>query len=172
MNFLFYICDTLGFLRVVSLIRTILNIIRFAVPLGLIIWIALDLFKNVVNPENKDGVKKIGIRFGAAIIVFLLPTIIPLLLQLFDDITGNIDYETSKCYLNGNSNCISNINSYLNCKDKDESEKQECQEFRSCNSFTLDKDCKVTTELNNNNCKDINSSNSVRFYENGFLWTE
>lgn len=168
MNFLFYICDTLGFLRVMSLIRTVLTIIKFLIPIGLIVWIAIDLFKNVINPETKDGVKKIGIRFVAAIIVFLLPTIISGILGLFDGITGNPDYEASKCYSNATSSCLATINAYMNCDDQVESDKRECLEFRNCNNYTLDKSCRLTTELNDNNCKELNSSNSVRFYENDF----
>ena len=168
MNYLFYICDTLGFLRVISLIRTILDIIKFLIPIGLIVWIAIDLFKNVINPETKDGVKKIGIRFGAAIVIFLIPTIVSGILALFDGITGNPNYEASKCYSNATSSCLTTINAYMNCDDHEESDKKECLAFRSCNSYTLDKSCRLTTELDDKNCTEINSSNSVRFYENGF----
>ena len=168
MNFLFYICDTLGFLRVMSLIRTVLDIIKFLIPIGLIVWIAIDLFKNVINPETKDGLKKIGVRFIAAIIVFLLPTIIFGILSLFDNITGSPDYEASKCYSNATSSCLKTINAYLNCDSEEENNKKECQKFRSCNNYTLDKSCRLTTELDDNNCEELNSSNSVRFYENSF----
>ena len=168
MNFLFYICDTLGFLRVMSLIRTILTIIKFLIPIGLIVWIAIDLFKNVINPETKDGVKKIGIRFGAAIVIFLIPTIVSGILKLFDGITGNPNYEASKCYSNATSSCLATINAYVNCEDQVGNEQKECLKFRSCNSYTLDKSCNLTTELDDNNCKEMNESNSLRFYESGF----
>ena len=61
-NTLFYICDNIGFLKAMSLIKTALTIIKFVIPIALIIWISIDLFKNMVNPDNKDGIKKIGIR--------------------------------------------------------------------------------------------------------------
>ncbi len=161
----FYICDTLGFLRAMNLLRTVLTIVKYLIPLGLIVWIAIDLFKGVINPDNnKDGVKKIGIRFLAAVIVFLLPTIISGILGLFDNITGNSNYEASKCFSNATSACITKINDYMDCKEiNNDEEKRACMNFRSCNSYKLDKDCNLTTELDDKNCTEVNTSSANRY---------
>ncbi len=164
-NTLFYICDNIGFLKAMSLIKTALTIIKFVIPIALIIWISIDLFKNMVNPDNKDGIKKIGIRLGAALIVFLLPTIVTGVLNIFDNITGNNDYKVSKCYTNADSQCINNINAYLNCDDQKDEDKAKCREYRTCNSYTLDNSCTVHTELNDNDCHSLNlESGNYKFY--------
>ena len=165
-NTLFYICDNIGFLRAMSLIKTIVTFIQFAIPIALIIWISIDLFKNMVNPDNKDGLKKIGIRLGAAIIVFIIPTIVVGVLNIFDNITGNTNYKVSNCYTNANSDCISNINTYLNCEDENfsEDEKKNCLELRSCNNYSLDSSCNVTTDVNDNMCSDINNKDGSYKY--------
>ncbi len=165
-NTLFFICDNAGFLKAMSLVNTILTIIKFAIPLALIIWISVDLFKNMVNPDNKDGVKKIGIRLGAALIVFLVPTIVKGVLGLFDSVTGNTDYKVSNCFTNANSDCLDKINTYLNCEDSNYSddEKKACLELRSCNSYKLDSSCNVTTDVNDSMCSQFNNKDGSYKY--------
>lgn len=78
-----------GLLTVFKIIKTCLNIIRFVVPIGLIIMTVLDVSKNVINPDDKDSMKKIGTRIVAAIIVFLVPTFVNLVMRLVDVGLGN-----------------------------------------------------------------------------------
>ena len=73
-----------GLKSVFGLIKLCLNIIRFVVPMGLIFMTVLDVSKNVINPEEKSSMKKIGNRVIAAIIVFLIPTIVNLVIGLVD----------------------------------------------------------------------------------------
>ena len=165
-NALFYICDNIGFLRAMSLIKTVVTIIQFLVPIGLIVWITVDLFKNMVNPENKDGIKKIGTRLGAAVIVFVAPAIVTGILNIFDYVTGDTDYKVSNCYTNANSSCVENINTYLNCEDSEysEEEKEVCLELRSCNSYKLDSSCTVTTDVNDSMCSQVNNKDGSYKY--------
>ena len=137
LNLSYFICDNKGFLQAMNMIKMILSIVRFAVPLLLIITITVDLFKNVINPEDKDGTKNIKNRVLAAVFVFLIPTLIDLIMNIIGkSIDGpNTNYKLSNCYLNATDSCIKNIDDYLNCKDHVED--KDCQKFRQCNNYTL-----------------------------------
>ena len=67
-----------GIQDIINSVYKALDIIRIVVPIGLIVMTTLDVSKKVINPDDKDGQKKIMIRAIAALIVFLLPTIITL----------------------------------------------------------------------------------------------
>ena len=71
-----------GVQAVLGMINNILKIIRWVVPIGLIIMTSLDVAKKVINPEDKEGIKKIMYRVVAALIVFLAPTMINFVLKL------------------------------------------------------------------------------------------
>ncbi len=156
----FFICDTKGFLQVVNLIKIFLNILRFVIPIILIVMLVLDLLKNVINPNEKEGMKKIYTRVIAAVIVFLVPTIINLIMSLINDVNGtNYDYSISNCYVNANSSCIENIDNYLNCadvSDADTEAKKACKKYRQCNDYKLSSNCSITTEENNSDCQNEN----------------
>ena len=101
MNLLFNWCSESGVITVFKLIKTGLNVIRLAVPIGLIVWTMIELFKNVLNPDDKDSKKKILNRAVAAIIVFLVPTIVNLVMNLVDVGLGSgkgYDYNISECW--------------------------------------------------------------------------
>ncbi len=69
------------FLRIIYLSRLFLNVIRFIVPIILIIRTSIDIYKQVINPKKDDGKKQIKDRIIAAIIVFLIPTIVNVILE-------------------------------------------------------------------------------------------
>ena len=75
-------CSKPGVLNIISTIRTAIDVIRIAVPIALIAWIIIELMKNVLNPDDKESRKKIGNRIIAAIVVFLIPTIINLTMNI------------------------------------------------------------------------------------------
>lgn len=116
----FFLCDQVGFLRTVSLVIFALNIIRFVVPAGLIIFTTVDLIKNVIKPDEKEGMKTIRKRIIAAIIVFIIPTVIGIIFNLIDSVFDNIydtKYSVSRCYINANSTCISKVERNKDCQD-------------------------------------------------------
>lgn len=164
----FNICNTVGFLRIMYLVKFAFNFVRFAIPIILIIMTTLDLLKNVINPKDNEGIKKITNRAIAAVIVFFVPTIVNLVVYFIDYIfesdTG--DYKITSCYTNGNSNCIKNLNNYFSCADLSSNalikEKQACKEYRSCNNYTLNNSCRITTK-ENPDCN-INKDDSVSNY--------
>ncbi len=91
-----------GYIKpIFDMIKTVLNILRIVVPIILIVMTTLDITKKVINPEDKDGQKKIMTRAIAALIVFLVPTIINLTLRVIDWGTGrdvNADAGLSACW--------------------------------------------------------------------------
>ena len=115
--------NSAGVRSVLGMIDNILKIIRWVVPIGLIFMTSLDVAKKVINPEDKDGMKKIMHRVAAALIVFLVPTMINLVLKLVNIGNGNTNggnNENGSSINNGgdgssNSNISSNDVSILYC---------------------------------------------------------
>ena len=68
--------------NVINMVYKVLELVRIAVPVGLVVMTSLDIAKKVINPEEKEGQKKIMIRFLAAVLVFLTPTIINIVLNI------------------------------------------------------------------------------------------
>lgn len=171
----FFICDTLGVLRFVYLIKVILNVIRFLVPIAIIVVLIRDLYKNIINPKDKDGLKSMTNRIIAAIVVFLIPNIVSLIFDFISVVFENddyADYSVSSCYVNANMDCISNIKNYLNCNEiSNEEEKAICQDFRRCNSYRLtDGNCYVSTLLDDINCSDNQDYEYSKYYESTYKY--
>jgi len=94
-----------GLITVFKIIKICLNVIRLVVPIGLVVMTILDISKNVINPDEKDSMKKIGTRLAAAVIVFLIPTIVNIVMGLVDVALGNnagskYEYNLSDCWKN------------------------------------------------------------------------
>ena len=94
-----------GLVTLFKIIKIALNAIRLIVPIGLIVMTVLDISKNVINTDEKDSMKKIGNRLIAAVIVFLVPTIVNIIIGLVDVALGsgagsNYEYNLSDCWKN------------------------------------------------------------------------
>ena len=172
-NNAFYLCDTVGFLRVMYFIRLALNIIRYVVPIIVIVMIVMDLLKNVINPNEKEGIKKITNRLVAAVVVFLIPTIVNIIVYFIDLIFENgstTNYKVSNCYTNATMSCINKIDDYLNCVDTglkntigESEELKQCKAYRQCNSYTLNSSCNVSTELDDYRCSNYNNNEKIDY---------
>ena len=77
-------CNEDGVKNAFLMVKKILEVLRIIVPIALIVMTSLDVAKKVINPEEKEGQKKIINRAIAAVIVFLVPTIIRILLSIID----------------------------------------------------------------------------------------
>ena len=73
-----------GLAKVFHMIKEILNIVRIAVPIGLIVMTSLDVIKKVINPDEKEGQQKIMNRAIAALVVFFIPTFIKFTFKVID----------------------------------------------------------------------------------------
>lgn len=165
----FFICDTPGFLRIMYLAKLAMNILRFVVPIILIVMIVMDVTKNVIDPDQKDGMKKIINRLTAAVIVFLVPTLVNVIVALIgyiDEINkDNLEYSGTRCYKNANTECIKKIENYLNCEHISDGEsKRNCQKYRKCNDYIVSNSCNVTTVVDDKLCKAINQNEKYSGY--------
>ena len=159
----FFICNSYFFLKFVKFILMLLNFIRLVVPFVLIVKTTIDIYKKIIDPNDKDGLSVVIKRFTACILIFLVPIIREGFMGLIDIVFQNrddTDYKVSSCYINANTNCINNIESYVNCSEyKDSEANKKCQDFRKCNSYqviTSSETCLVTTVLDNKNCGQYN----------------
>lgn len=100
MEILFNWCNESGVISTFRMIKGLLSIVRYAVPVALIIWTVIDLFRNVINPDDKDSRKKIFNRAIAALVVFLVPNLVGLVMNVVDIGRGasGQDYRVSECW--------------------------------------------------------------------------
>ncbi len=92
-----------------SVVGWLLTIFKIAIPILLIIFGSLDFGKAVVA-QNDDEIKKAGkqlaIRAAAAVIIFILPTIVTMVIRWAMDISDTqMDYETCLDCVNHPSQC-------------------------------------------------------------------
>ena len=76
-------CNELG--PIISIIKTVIDIVRFAVPCVLIVIGTFDIFKAVVaskEDEIKAAQKLLIKRVIYAVVIFLIPTIVMLVLNI------------------------------------------------------------------------------------------
>ena len=147
--------------RVMYLAKLLLTVLQYAIPIVLIVMVIKDLYSNVIKPEDKELAPKLFKKLLAAIIIFLVPTIIDLVFVVVDYVMGNKeDYKASSCYKNASMECIENIESYLDCEDfTDEDTNKKCQTFRRCNGYELVNGCQVKTDIKES-CSSSNSTNT------------
>lgn len=88
-------CGSEGVQKIFELIQTLLTVIRWVVPIGLIVMTSIDIAKKVINPDDKDGQAKLMNRIIAAVVVFLVPILVRLVLTLVDVGLGNTPGETN-----------------------------------------------------------------------------
>ena len=77
-------CAQDGVRGVFHLIKSLLDIVRYVVPIGLVIMTSVDIIQKVINPEEKEGQKKIMNRIIAGLIIFLIPIFIQLVFRVID----------------------------------------------------------------------------------------
>ena len=77
-------CSQEGVRGIFHMVKTLIDIIRYVVPIGLVIMTSLDIIKKVINPDEKEGQQKIMNRVLAAVIVFFIPVFIQLVFRVID----------------------------------------------------------------------------------------
>ncbi len=97
-------CTNVLFLKVLYYAMTALQIIRFLVPLGLIAMISIDVYKGMMSAdEPKDVIRNSSNRIVAAIVIFVLPTIVNLLVSILENtFSTSLDYQS----------CLTNASNY------------------------------------------------------------
>ena len=89
MFILFDLCGQDGVRQVFAIVKELLNIARIIIPIGLTIMTIVDIIKKTINPDDKDGQKRIITRLMATIIVFFAPVMVRFVLKLVDVGGGN-----------------------------------------------------------------------------------
>ena len=86
-------CNDAAIVSLVEIIRRIMNIIQLVVPILLIVYASIELTKMVLNPDEKNGLKKVTNKFFAAAIVFFVPMIINAFIQMMPN-----SYNLTACW--------------------------------------------------------------------------
>ena len=91
------LCENVPFLYVLRYATIFISIMRFLIPIVLIIKIAFDLYKNMLNTDDKDLKEKVTQRLLACVFIFLVPTLVDLFLVLIQNVSNmSIDYDECK----------------------------------------------------------------------------
>ncbi len=78
-------CSDYALINILSLTQTAFQIICVAVPIILIISLILTIIKVITDPDQKHFIRKIISQIAAAIIIFLLPTLVNLIMAWVPD---------------------------------------------------------------------------------------
>lgn len=97
---------------IIGIVITILDIVKFIVPIVLIIFCTIDIFKIIVS-KKEDEIKKLRkdvfMKIVYCIIIYLIPFIVPFILKIASNIIP-MEYDDSwkKCwdYVKKNKNDI------------------------------------------------------------------
>ena len=73
-------CNDVSLSVSLNVARRILNLIQLIVPILLIVFAMIGFIKLLNNPETKNGTKSIINKFLAAVVVFIVPIIVDILL--------------------------------------------------------------------------------------------
>ena len=78
-------CSDYALVNILSLTQTAFQIICVAVPIILIISLILTIIKVITDPDQKHFIRKIISQIASAIIIFLLPTLVNLIMAWVPD---------------------------------------------------------------------------------------
>ena len=93
----FHFCDKKGVLQVFRIAGVVKNIFKILVPVLLIIVVSIDLGKALISGDDKDLMEQKDViikRLVAAVLVFLLPTIIDIILKQISTYNSGNYYNT------------------------------------------------------------------------------
>ena len=114
------ICENSDVLKVIYFIKIIINIVKTIIPIALIILVTFDCAKGVISGSEKvENILKVNKnRLLSAILIFTMPTIISIVLEVIDEETS---YES--CWVNANSTDIDKYHKLEENGDGDEENK-------------------------------------------------
>ena len=88
-------CNDAGLAGIIDIVRKVMGLFQTIVPIILLTMLMIQLFKLVVNPDEKGGLKKITNRIIAALIVFFLPTIVNVVMIY---LPSNENFQVGACW--------------------------------------------------------------------------
>lgn len=95
MYFLVGICENPDILRILYFIQKIFDLVFLIVPIGLIVMITIDVFKNVVATDDKEASKnnkRIITRLIFAIMMFFVPIIVSTIMNILESTGVKLTY--------------------------------------------------------------------------------
>lgn len=87
----FRVCKNESILPILNVVQKIVTLIQIIVPILLLIWATISFIRLINNPDEKKGLKPILNQFLAAAIVFFIPLIVNITMQILGD---NTDFST------------------------------------------------------------------------------
>ena len=164
-------CENSSILSMLLLIKNLLNLLTIIVPIVLILYTMLDLIKNQIDVDKKY-LKVIGKRFIYAILIFLVPTIINLIVTNIDE--GN-KYLT--CYKEATTENIK----YYRAREEAEKKKEEEQkniekekadlkrkQIENTRNVLSEQNKKKEEDKNNSSTSNINSGNTCIYFQGDY----
>ncbi len=88
-------CSDYGLVSLIDIIRTAFSYIQLIIPIILIVMITVQLIKLTINPEEKNGTKKITNKLIGAIICFFLPILIDIIVGWMP---SNQQFQVASCW--------------------------------------------------------------------------
>lgn len=87
------ICDQIGIVKIIYLLKQILNVVITIIPLILTILIMIDIFKVIIDDPEKisKAVEKSIKRFISAILIFFVPTIVFTIFKIVSNNAVNVN---------------------------------------------------------------------------------
>ena len=86
-------CTDYGIVGILEVTKKVLLLIQFVVPFILIVAATIQFVQLTINPELKDGFRRVLNKFIAAVIIFMLPTIVDAILTATPD-----SFSVSACW--------------------------------------------------------------------------
>ena len=164
-------CADYALANMLNTVHQVINMIAIIVPILLIISIIFSLVSFLVNVDQKNKGKKIIQKVAAAIIVFLLPTIVDTTMSLLDYAGGDIEsnnFQVASCWTLAAKGTTSSSNINSGAGTNTSSTKKS-----STNSITGDlSGLKKSSSSSGNNSnkktnKHTNWSHLSRYYQSG-----
>lgn len=101
------ICEDIKILEATLLANTFITLFKIVIPLGIILFASIDVLK-AVSGKNESDIKRaqsmIPKRLIAALVAFLIPTLVTVTINLVDD-----NFEFTSCFTNATEENIEKI---------------------------------------------------------------
>lgn len=127
MYFLLSGCNNPDILSIIYLGKKILNILTTLIPIGVVLFITIDILKIVLSADSdksiKDNQKLIIKRLIYSVLIFFAPTIINVIMTTLTEAGINSDYNT--CIVNANKKTIAIKRNEQETEDKQKEEQRQ-----------------------------------------------
>ncbi len=161
-------CTNQSLQGIFSIVKRIVQLIQIIVPILLIIFASISFMKLVKNPEEKKGTKKIMNQFLAAVIIFFIPLLVDVTMNLVGDKS-----EISSCWNSASDKMSINQDYQLIGEEKKKSIIKKASDYeKGTSSGNLDFSCTSNIVKSQFSCetlkiveKHLNDFNAQNFNE-------